>query len=336
MRRSITPTLILFLLLMAVANSIYSSFLYAPYPTLGKTGSLIFYLGLQALFCSVPVTLDLFWHERDPHLFPSVLLPFALYATPMVAERYRLFFTVEMSLFALFLLLPLTSLFIGFLQGASIRRCLGAFFRRVRLIMAGVFSISLIVAAVTTAIPGLVGMESWQEETPASAVILEADVTEASLELLEESRWAAADKATRLQVLRTAAAREADRMNIPMPAMATAQLSTDTLGDYAFQLDRIRISDDLLSTGTARDCLETALHELRHAYQHRLVEAYNQDPETYAPSADYVHRLEESFDDYIDGYLDFEGYQAQFCEQDARDYAQRTAEMLLNTLNFAN
>lgn len=59
---------------------------------------------------------------------------------------------------------------------------------------------------------------------------------------------------------------------------------------------------------------DTISHEYRHCYQHER--AMN-------PLTEQDHLFRENFDDYIPASRDFEAYQEQIVESDAREYAQR-------------
>ena len=99
------------------------------------------------------------------------------------------------------------------------------------------------------------------------------------------------------------------------------------LGKYSNQTASVTISEDHLKNSHAEDVLRTALHEIRHAYQHTLTEMYfSLEPyikEEYKnlPLFEQVQSFSKELDDYCSGEKDFDQYYAQEVEKDSRDWA---------------
>lgn len=83
-------------------------------------------------------------------------------------------------------------------------------------------------------------------------------------------------------------------------------------GDNAIHVNEYMLDD-------AEEALDTIAHESRHAYQ----QMHATDPQS---ARDF--EFAENFDNYVSPEDDFEGYQAQIVEADARAYAARYKEYL--------
>ena len=84
-----------------------------------------------------------------------------------------------------------------------------------------------------------------------------------------------------------------------------------TYGGYNPSSNTIEINVNMLDNST--EAADTIAHEMWHAYQQQ--EAMN-------PNSEKGQEYQEGFDNYISPEYDFEGYENQMVEAEARDYAQ--------------
>lgn len=146
---------------------------------------------------------------------------------------------------------------------------------------------------------------------------------------LQESEWVKLSTLEKLDVIQTVANIEAHYLDLPSELnVGTANLPEYTLAAYSDATHTIYINLSHLENDQATDVLDSCCHEAYHAYQHRLVDAYNSAPESskhlkvYKKAALYV----DEFNNYVDGYEDFCSYYFQECESDAREYADEAVE----------
>ena len=88
-------------------------------------------------------------------------------------------------------------------------------------------------------------------------------------------------------------------------------------GSYSPDENTIYINE--FNMDNAVETADTITHETRHCYQHECAD----HPKT---EQDYAFR--DNFDNYVTPDMDFEGYEDQIVEADARDYAQAYRDMI--------
>jgi len=90
-----------------------------------------------------------------------------------------------------------------------------------------------------------------------------------------------------------------------------------TYGGYNPETNTMEINVNMLDdSGEAAD---TIAHEMWHAHQHQC---------TLDPASEKGQEYQDGFDNYISPEYDFEGYQNQMVEAEARDYAQGIKDKL--------
>ena len=98
------------------------------------------------------------------------------------------------------------------------------------------------------------------------------------------------------------------------------------LGYYSDEAKEIHINREHLLYDEAEDVLNTVLHETRHEYQYALIHLYKGIPEedrgVMLLREAHIDSFDKEFRSYISGTKDEQGYYAQFCEQDAREWAE--------------
>ena len=141
--------------------------------------------------------------------------------------------------------------------------------------------------------------------------------------LLQDEYWSKLDANARLKVLKTIADIEANYLGIEKLTVCAAPLDEILMGHYDDTTRTVTLNLYYLSTEDGRTMLSTLCHECYHAYQHRLVDLYNQaDPDVKGLLLlRDIPRYQNEFSNYIDGTGDYEGYSSQSCELDSDSYA---------------
>ena len=141
--------------------------------------------------------------------------------------------------------------------------------------------------------------------------------------LLQEEEWANLDASARLEVMKTIADIEANYLGIPEMTIGADVLEEETLGQYNDTTKTITLNLSHLTYVDAYPMLFALCHECYHAYQHKLVELYNDLDWEYRDLLLFYEASEykEEFANYIDGSDDYLAYSTQMCEEDSDRYA---------------
>lgn len=142
---------------------------------------------------------------------------------------------------------------------------------------------------------------------------------------LQEDKWVSLSLDERLDILQTIADIERRYLGIPHELNVVYKdiEETDILGHYLDKTHTITVNTPHLTNDDPFDLLNTICHESYHAYQHRLVEMYNESSEKFKELRVYIDVKDyaEEFANYTSGSEDKLTYFTQTCEEDARDYA---------------
>ena len=146
---------------------------------------------------------------------------------------------------------------------------------------------------------------------------------------LQEEEWETMSVQERLDVLQVIANIEASYLGLPHELNVFSAVMDETTGGYYTDATHsICINLEALSYGTAHEVLDTLAHEAYHAYEHRLVDLYEdvspQQQKLLLFSTIAEYRFE--FENYIDGDEDLYGYATQEIEMDCRRYAMFAVE----------
>lgn len=96
--------------------------------------------------------------------------------------------------------------------------------------------------------------------------------------------------------------------------------SNENEGDYAYVTgDGETIAINEYNLWDAKEAVDSISHELWHAYQHQRADMLENE-------TDYMYK--DGFENYIQPEIDFNLYQEQFVESDAREFAQRFKDYL--------
>ena len=99
-------------------------------------------------------------------------------------------------------------------------------------------------------------------------------------------------------------------MKNPPEVVFSGDMDDNNYGGYNPETNTIEINENMLDDGP--EAADTIAHEMWHAYQHEC----SQDPSN-PRGAEY----QEGFDNYITPDMDFEAYENQMVEAEARDFA---------------
>lgn len=157
------------------------------------------------------------------------------------------------------------------------------------------------------------------------------------LSQLDEDSWEILSDEGKMGVLAAALDVECDFLGLPWELeLVICPLADGVLGSYNDETLTVRLDSDLFRDGTGEKVLDTLAHECRHAYQHRLVDAFENSGEDYkyllAFDSAWIFRME--LEDYRstlkgDGY---EEYYDQHVEMDARAYAAQRTELYFDII----
>lgn len=148
---------------------------------------------------------------------------------------------------------------------------------------------------------------------------------------LEKSTWDALTVQQKLDVLQTICDYESEFIlgceSVKIYSGITRRESI--LGEYTDDTASFMIKEDHLKYGEVEDVLNTALHELRHAYQYSLVKMYvslkpyiKDEYKDLLPFKQAQSFLQE-FASYCDGKDDYDRYFTQEVEIDCREWSEK-------------
>lgn len=144
---------------------------------------------------------------------------------------------------------------------------------------------------------------------------------------LLQDRWDTLDLNEKANTLQTVANIEASYLGLPHELNVKIDtLRESTIAQYDDRTHTITVSITYLESMPAEEMLDSICHESYHAYQHRLIDAYNSVDVEYRDLLTFyfVPIYEEEFQNYVDGKDDDLAYYFQMCEMKARDYAEES------------
>jgi predicted SprT family Zn-dependent metalloprotease len=103
-----------------------------------------------------------------------------------------------------------------------------------------------------------------------------------------------------------------DTGTIPPPEIVfRGDMADGEYGGYNPSTNTLEINENMLDDSA--EAADTVAHEMWHAHQHQCA---------LDPSCEKGRDYQEGFDNYISPEYDYEGYQNQMVEAEAREYAQ--------------
>lgn len=117
-----------------------------------------------------------------------------------------------------------------------------------------------------------------------------------------------------------------EQINLGIPYAVdiyVTELDDGTKGSYIHELKSFLIDFECAEKESSWSLVDIVCHEMYHAYQHCLVEVYQETKEENKTLCIFrdVERYEKEFEDYRNGEKNFGAYYTQACESDAREYA---------------
>ena len=155
----------------------------------------------------------------------------------------------------------------------------------------------------------------------------EQEALEASAEELRQ--WESSDAVERRYELERVGHHFQETHEAPAPPIYPEQFDDPRLmGKYVDEDFRIEMREDLFGQEDPRNALETYLHEYRHAAQYYDVER-SQGALAHEVDRDRTAAIEDSLDRYVSPGEDEQGYFDQLAERDAREFAERETDRIL-------
>jgi len=145
------------------------------------------------------------------------------------------------------------------------------------------------------------------------------------LQGLREERWAESTLQERVNLMQLIADIETAYLGLPeAPQVSCESARSTTLGFYTHKSRSVCINRDHLLYDPPDECLNTVLHEVYHSYQYYLCALYEDTDSDYRSLA-FLRSARlyiDEFENYKSGREDYIGYYLQYCESDAREYAE--------------
>lgn len=150
-----------------------------------------------------------------------------------------------------------------------------------------------------------------------------------TISLLSDSCWKEMDTQEKLDTLQVIADIEADYLQIEPVSVVSMHLENHTLGSYNDANRTIKIDFDQHTEYDAMKCLNTLLHECRHAYQHDCVDSLDWSDEQVLTGLYYAQARQwrQNLASYIRSCNDYDAYRNQAIEVDAREYADEVEDI---------
>jgi Zn-dependent peptidase ImmA (M78 family) len=143
--------------------------------------------------------------------------------------------------------------------------------------------------------------------------------TDAALENFQEDNWndlSLEEQKESMTRLADCVADVTDNEN-PPEIVFRNDMNDGEYGGYNPETNTLEINENMLAD--SNEAADTVAHEMWHAYQHQC---------TLNPSSEKGQEYQDGFDNYISPEYDFEGYQNQMVEAEAREFAQRFKDRL--------
>lgn len=197
----------------------------------------------------------------------------------------------------------------------------------------GILAVAFMVIMFVIGFRGILGDNILNASTPAmsynqsSAQTISNNID--TILLLQEDEWNTLSVQEKLNTLQTVANIEAYYLGLPNELHVGADcLGEGTLACYNDNTYTISIDLEHLENDSVYDVLESCCHEAYHSYQHRLVDAYNLSEDNLRALRIYntASQYAKEFRNYDNGASDFTSYFFQYCEMDAREYAESAVQ----------
>ena len=297
---------------------------------LGYTETAYLFVVLILIFLFVGIGLTIKRFRTGLNVFVNVITPMELFVILSCFEFWKTHILVALGLGFVFSVLYLILFFIADRRKPARSRREA----RCRTNKAIVFSRNIAVITVVCIISGdLIGM-NWgtvvgPDISPASAVnepeewslIAHAD----TIAMLRQDIWDEISPKEQMNILQTVVNIETGYLGLPYEIhVAACSLGETILGEYDHTNRRILVNAEYLDQYTSLVYLDAILHEMRHAYQYACQDLYMQTDSSFKelPLFQDTVRCMEEMENYQTPEDGRDDYYTQFCESDARSYAE--------------
>ena len=154
-----------------------------------------------------------------------------------------------------------------------------------------------------------------------SAILYEKNIKQ--IAALGNDEWDTLNNEGKIDVLQHLTNLETTHLRINPIKIASNKLNSNTLGEYNQNEKTIYIDYEHLKSASAEEIINTTCHEVRHAYQHFVIDMLDWQSYEVQTAIFYkeARKWKSEFENYVDE-KDFEQYYFQATEQDAREYAE--------------
>lgn len=319
----------------------YKSFLFRCFGTCSLRESMTLLLGLLVSFTILGLLLDRGKRRCGRSMFLNIMIAFGFYTSityyhikQNVIDHTIVFIITVYCFYAIaFIIVNIRSFRLS-------KKYLIRYFSRLINVLKDLSGIGMVIIIVLFGIGSFTGSSVISPAAkPVSNQEIEYQTIDNNMDylvMLREDIWQNLTAEEKLNVLQKVADVERRYLGIPYAlTVGTANLTGGALGYYSDRTREIIIDLDHLLDDSSNDLVNTICHEARHAYQHRLVDAYDQvDDELKGLLIFYdVSEYKEEFSDYTDASEDEYLYVTQRVEQDCRKYAKTTTNEYFDRIN---
>ena len=193
--------------------------------------------------------------------------------------------------------------------------------------------------------PAFVKKKAATSSVPQIEDIVEEDIEHNmdTLILLKEDSWPSLPEAEKVRVLQTVADIQVTTLGVPFSVTVVADhddvVPALALACYIDEDHSVYMKEDHLTNYSAKECVDSIAHEVYHAYQHAMLEAYDSLDPAYQNLLlfDPLRYYQAELDQYIgaediNNSDDYHEYKGQLLETHARNYASIATENLFETV----
>ena len=147
----------------------------------------------------------------------------------------------------------------------------------------------------------------------------------------ELKNWEQLSRKDRLELLSKIGLMEEEYLGIETEipiVISSKKMDKYTCAYYEDDTKEIRINIDQIDNEDLETNIKNILHEVFHAYQHNVVDHLDFETSVVQNSYYYMdaRAWHDNMNNYISGYLDFNAYESQPLEADARAYSEKRVE----------
>lgn len=199
---------------------------------------------------------------------------------------------------------------------------------------ATIVSLCALILIVPVAVNTIMGKGAYTEKPDRAPYVEEPqewtiDKKMDTVKLLHEKNWGNLTMEEKLEVVATVKNIEMSTFGISDEVyVKSSALEYGVAGGFSPSEQSIDIDMEFLRSAPSEEIVNTICHESYHAYEYQQVEVYRGLSDKYKdlPLFNKVEKYSYEFSNYIDGDEDFDAYESQAIEADARAYAELRTE----------